>query len=129
MKYGTLADMETINNLLIKASRAFTSLKETLTAAKEDTETRALRNADLRNQLQDMKRNMDSGMMDLMNEMAGLAGIDPSAGIRDEKEVREHLTKAFNKFDSNKSGTIDFREFRGAWKHLGLSGSDNQLNE
>merc|ERR1712048_534166 len=103
MKYGSLADMETINNLLVKAVRAFASLKETLAAAKEDTDSRARRNADLRNQLEDMKRNMDSGMMDLLKEMGELTGIDPSAGLRDEKEVRAHLTKAFDKYDSNKS--------------------------
>ena len=42
MKFGPLAEMDGINVLLNKAVQSFTHLKESLVAAKEDTDNRSL---------------------------------------------------------------------------------------
>jgi Ca2+-binding EF-hand superfamily protein len=127
MKYGPLAEMDDINVLLNKAVRSFTHLKETLVAAKEDTDNRASRNALLRDRMEGMKQNMSSDMVEFMNKMKSGVGIDPSASLQSEEEVKAHLKKAFEKYDANSGGTIDYREFKKAWKHLGLAGNDDEL--
>ena len=77
MKYGPLAEMDDINVRLNKAVRSF---KESLVAAKEDTDNRASRNAS--NRMEDMKRNMGSDMVEFMNQMKSGIGMDPSASLR-----------------------------------------------
>jgi Ca2+-binding EF-hand superfamily protein len=59
--------------------------------------------------------------------MQGITGV--GVNMQDEQEVKALLKKAFDKYDTNGSGELDVREFRKAWKHLGLSGADDEITD
>ena len=63
-----------------------------------------------------------------MSQMLGMAGKSVEDLMTDE-EITQHLTDAFNKFDSDGSGQLGQWEFTQAWMTLGLKGSEQEISD
>ena len=62
-----------------------------------------------------------------MNEMFGkMMNINPE-DVLSEEEIKQHLTDAFNKFESSGDGRLGQWEFMQAWTFLGLKGSESEV--
>ena len=111
LKYGVLADMETLTVLLDTTAKEYTILKETLGEVREANDQRATRNQQLRDRLETMKADVSSDSNALLTD---LLGVDPRDVLSDEA-IDQHLTDAFNKFDEDNSGQLERWEFTQAW--------------
>jgi Ca2+-binding EF-hand superfamily protein len=125
MKYGTLADMEKLERLLDVTMKEYMILKDTLSEARVDNESRSKRNAQLRERLNNMKSDVQDQIGSLMTDLLGLRPED----VLSDEEIRQHLTDAFNKFDEDNSGEMGAWEFKQAWFFLGLKGTQIELDE
>ena len=70
---------------------------------------------------------MQVELTNAMNRLSALVG-GQQYSLSDE-EIEKHLHDAFKKFDENNNGRISREEFTQAWSHLGLSGSDTEIQD
>ena len=111
LKYGTLADMEKLTTLLDATMKDYALIQDTLGEVRANNDTRATRNNELRNRLENMKGDVQNTVNDLI---AQLMGIDPR-DVMSEVEIDHHLEAAFHKFDKDNSGELGQWEFKQAW--------------
>eukprot|EP00492_Amphilonche_elongata_P002336 TRINITY_DN2594_c0_g1_i1.p1 TRINITY_DN2594_c0_g1~~TRINITY_DN2594_c0_g1_i1.p1 ORF type:complete len:305 (+),score=98.53 TRINITY_DN2594_c0_g1_i1:158-1072(+) len=125
LKYGLLADMETLSGGLESTLKEVTLLKEALEESAKASGVRADRNKNLRARLENMRGEVATQMNDMI---ANMMGINPEDVLSDE-EINAHLKQAFNKFDKDSSGELGEWEFTQAWVFLGLKGSEDEIKE
>eukprot|EP00492_Amphilonche_elongata_P002511 TRINITY_DN276_c0_g1_i2.p1 TRINITY_DN276_c0_g1~~TRINITY_DN276_c0_g1_i2.p1 ORF type:complete len:863 (-),score=234.47 TRINITY_DN276_c0_g1_i2:191-2779(-) len=123
LKYGTLADMEKLTTLLDATLKDYGMIQDALAEARANNDTRATRNAELRNRLENMKGDVQSTVNSLIAQMMN---IDPR-DVLSEAEIDHHLETAFTKFDKDNSGELGDWEFKQAWVFLGLKGSEREI--
>jgi Ca2+-binding EF-hand superfamily protein len=127
LEYGTLADLEVLNKLLVDTAGLLQHMRDDLIEAKGNDEERAKRNADLRGRMKKMKGQMGNSIGKLMNKMLSIMGQDPRDFLTDD-QINRLLVKTFQKFDKDGSGKMEKPEFRKAWEFLGLDGSSDEQN-
>jgi Ca2+-binding EF-hand superfamily protein len=108
--YGVLADLETLNMLLNNTNDLIQGLQNGMASSAESQESRAKRNAELRQRMKEMKNTMDSNLGNVIGSMMQMMGMDPMDLLTDE-EVNKLLNETFKKFDKDNSGSLDFPEF------------------
>jgi Ca2+-binding EF-hand superfamily protein len=123
LKYGTLADMEKLTTLLDATMKDYAMIQDALSEARANNDTRATRNAELRDRLENMKGDVQSTVNGLIAQMMN---IDPR-DVLSEAEIDHHLETAFTKFDKDNSGELGDWEFKQAWSFLGLKGSEREV--
>merc|ERR550519_234554 len=125
LKYGLLADMETLSTGLDSTLKEVTLLKEALEESAAASGVRADRNKNLRARLENMRGDVANQMNDMIAQMMN---INPEDVLSDE-EINAHLKSAFNKFDKDSSGELGEWEFTQAWVFLGLKGTEDEIKE
>ena len=63
-----------------------------------------------------------------MNKMLGMMGKSVEDLMTGE-QIQKLLIKCFNKFDEDGSGQLEYPEFKAAFLHLGLNGSEAEIRE
>jgi len=125
LKYGVLADMERLKELLGNVAKEYGLLRESMQGARMSAEERASKNKRLRDRLENMKGEVTGQVNALLSKMLGVRPED----VLSEEEINQHLTNAFNKFDVDKSGQLGEWEFTQAWVFLGLKGSEDEIKD
>merc|ERR1719361_3112046 len=103
LKLGPLADLELLDELLTDAADLLEQLKGSLEESRGDAQARLARNAELRNRLENMKKQNNGAFTKI-------------------------LTSTFKKFDRDGSNELEMGEFHKAWKLLGLKGSADEVD-
>jgi hypothetical protein len=124
--YGVLADLEVLNNLLNTTAELLVGLQGGVAASAESAESRAKRNAELKERLKEMKKNSDGSLGKVIGSMMSMMGVDPEDILTDE-EVTKLLSETFKKFDKDGSGALEKKEFFKAWDFLGLKGTQAEI--
>jgi len=129
LKYGMLADIELLNKLLERLSGDVSSLASSVEVNKKSQEETARENEAIRMRLERLKRQHNSEMSKMIGEVTKLYS-DGASGLEymSEAQMDKILTDVFNKFDADGSGTMEFPEFKLAWKkELNLGGADMEI--
>jgi len=118
-KYGLIADMELMLNLLGEISSDIVELRG------ERTDGQKLLHSlkDRMNQLQNEVQNRTEGLVARMQRSSGEIG---SINLND---LEAQLRDSFDKADSNRSGTLNVWQFSQAWMALGLSGNEDEIKD
>merc|ERR1711879_720699 len=123
LNFGSLAEMELLKGLLGNVAAEYSLLRESMQETRMSAEERASKNKRLRDRLENMKSEVSGQVNDLLSKMLGVKPEDILSG----EEINQHLTDAFNKFDSDNSGEMGAWEFTQAWFFLGLKGSEEEI--
>ena len=99
LKFGRLADLEKLVSLLDGILKDYAMVQDTLNEVRSNNETRATRNAELREQLEGMKSQVGSTVNKLMSDMLGINSED----VMNDAEINAYLQEAFEKFGENNS--------------------------
>ena len=103
-------------------------LRGALMEAKEHTQDNVNRNADMRDRLNTQKAAIQSQLGDAMSNMMGVMG-QSAEDLMTEEQIEKLLVATFNKFDADRSGRLEYGEFKDAFQDLGLSGNERELRE
>ena len=125
-QFGSLADLELLNNLLVETSTLLSSLRSDLEDSQMNNGERAERNAELRLRLEEMKKETGAQFGNMFGKMLSIMGKDPKDLLTDE-QINKLLLETFKKFDKDNSGELETPEFIKAWRFLGLKGSDKEI--
>ena len=115
MSLRLVADLELLNTLLNDINVFPENLKGSLSEAKMDQETRAKRNAELRQRMNEMKKSSSNALGAVMAKMMQMMGQDPK-DLLTEEQINRILDKTFTKFDKDGSGIHEKPEFFKAWE-------------
>merc|ERR1712176_1117035 len=102
-----VVDFDKFVSLLEGVMKDYALVQETLGDARANADTRAERNAELRARLENMRGEIGGQINDLISQMMG---INPEDVLSDE-EINQHLTEAFERFDTDNSGQLGKWEF------------------
>ena len=69
LNFGALADLETLDRLLVETSDIMGGLRDALIESKESDKERSERNAEMRDRMTKMKSDMNSQMSGVINKM------------------------------------------------------------
>jgi Ca2+-binding EF-hand superfamily protein len=127
LQFGSLADLELLNQLLGECSELLSGLKGELSGAKVDIEARAARNKELPNRMLAQKKKMNKDMGALISKMMSAMGQDPSE-LLTEQQINRILSETFKKFDTDNTGLLERPEFHEAWAFLGLDGEREEVD-
>ena len=108
--------------MLSETAGLLSAMKDDLVNSNMTNEERAKRNAELRERMNRMKKDMNGSIGKIMNKMLGMMGQDPR-DLLTEDQINKLLDATFDKFDKDGSGQLEKPEFRKAWAFLGLEGS------
>eukprot|EP00492_Amphilonche_elongata_P002330 TRINITY_DN258_c0_g1_i3.p1 TRINITY_DN258_c0_g1~~TRINITY_DN258_c0_g1_i3.p1 ORF type:complete len:338 (+),score=92.20 TRINITY_DN258_c0_g1_i3:430-1443(+) len=128
LNFGALADLETLDNLLIETEEVMKGLRDALFESKASNSDRAERNKDMRERLQRMKGEMNSSLNSVIGKVMSVMGQDARDLMTDE-QITKVLVATFKKFDTDGSGGLEYPEFQQAFESLGLVASDAELRE
>lgn len=118
-KYGLLADMEITLTLLDEINDDLRVLRGERSDTQKELYT-------LKERMAIMQREVNNKTEGMVTRMRRLTGDTTSIKLDD---LDSQLRDAFNKADSNKSGSINLWQFSQAWMSLGLGGNEVELKE
>jgi len=118
-KYGLLADMEKMLELLAEVHQDLMQLRGERTDSQKEL-------ISLRDRLAMLQREATNKTETLVQRMKRVSGERDSIYLDD---LDEQLRKAFNAADKHKSGSLNVWQFSQAWMSLGLGGNEDELKE
>jgi len=117
MKYGLLADMEVMLALLGEISSDLSELRGERSDVQKELYT-------LKDRLQILTREVTNKTENMVQRMKHVTGETGAVRLDD---LDGALEDAFQKADSNKSGSLNVWQFSQAWVSLGLGGTEEEL--
>merc|ERR1712004_490639 len=124
-KYGPLAEMQTLGDLLKTVIKEYTLIQGNFSEMQGSAAERAKKNAQLRARLENVRKDVSQQMNALFGKMMNMNPED----LLSEEEINKHLAVAFHKFDEDGSGQLGQWEFMQAWFFLGLKGSEDEITD
>lgn len=118
-KYGLLADMEKMLELLAEVHQDLMQLRGERTDAQKEL-------ISLRDRLAMLQREATNKTETLVQRMKRVSGERDSIYLDD---LDEQLRKAFHAADKHQSGSLNVWQFSQAWMSLGLGGNEDELKE
>ena len=128
MNYGPLADLETLDKLLLETDAVMSELRGALLEAKEHTQFTVEKNDAMRERLLAQKNQIQDQMGNVMGKMLGMMGQAVEDMMTGE-QIEKLLIATFNKFDADRSGQLEYDEFKQAFFDLGLNGTEKEIQE
>ena len=119
LSFGPLADLELLNTLLGETAALLKNLQDDLEDATLSTADRQQRNAELRERLNVMKKEMGGQVGKAIGKMLAIMNQNPE-DILTEDEINNLLNATFKKFDKDGSGRLELPEFHKAYLDLKL---------
>merc|ERR1712004_880835 len=124
-KYGPLAEMQTLGDLLKTVIKEYTLIQGNFSEMQGSAAERAKKNAQLRARLENVRKDVSQQMNALFGKMMNMNPED----LLSEEEINKHLADAFHKFDEDNSGQLGQWEFMQAWFFLGLKGTEEEITD